>query len=64
MVGKSALAVNFINIYKQLLHQYSFAKKIQSKNVIREELCKILSYVKVSSKTLVKLTPVKESIFE
>jgi len=48
--------VNFINIYEQLLCRYCFAKKLQSQTVIREKLCKTLSYKK-TCKMLMKLTP-------
>jgi len=43
--------------YDQLMHQYSFAKKIQSQTIIREMLRKALWYENVSSKMLMKLTP-------
>jgi len=38
--------------YEQLMHPYSFDKKIQSKTVIREKLRKALSYKKVRIKCL------------
>jgi len=43
--------------YEQLLHQYSFAKKLQSQTVNREKLCTTLSYEKAARKMLVKVTP-------
>jgi len=43
--------------YEQLLSQYSFAKKFHSQNVSRKKLRKTLSYKKVSSNMLMKLTP-------
>jgi len=43
--------------YKQLLRQYSFAKKLQSQNVSREKLRKALLYKKGARKMLMKLTP-------
>jgi len=39
------------------LRQYSFAKKLQSQTVIKEKLCKTLSYKKGTHKMLMKLTP-------
>jgi len=39
------------------LHQYSFAKKLQSQNVSREKLHKALMYEKGESKMFMKLTP-------
>jgi len=41
----------------QLLRQSSYAKKLQSQTVIREKLCKSLSYKKGARKMLMKLTP-------
>jgi len=54
--GRGNLIVDFINIlqYEQLLRQYSFDKKLESQTVIREKLCKALSYEKGSSKVLMK----------
>ncbi len=43
--------------YEQRLSQYSFAKKLQSQTIIREGLCKDLSYKKDERKMLMKLTP-------
>jgi len=43
--------------YKQLLLRYSFTKKLQSQIVIKEKLSETLSYEKVESKMLMKLTP-------
>jgi len=45
-----------VNPTKQLLCRYSFAKKLQSQTVTREQLCKALSNQKGSCKTLKKLT--------
>jgi hypothetical protein len=42
VVENASPGVNFINIltfYKQLLGQYSFAKKTQTQTVIKEKLC-------------------------
>jgi len=44
--------------YKQLLRQYSFAKNLQSRMLIREKMSKAFSYEKVASKMLLmQLTP-------
>jgi len=43
--------------YELFLHQYSFAKKFQSQDVNRENLCKTLFYEKATHKVLMKLTP-------
>jgi len=47
----------FHQLYKQLLHRYSFAKKLQSQIVTREKLQKTLLYKKGVHKMLMKLTP-------
>ncbi len=44
--------------YEQLLHWYSFAKKLKSQTVRREKLGIALLYQKGMSKMLMKLTPV------
>jgi len=49
---------NAPTFYKQLFHQYSFAKRLQSQTLIREKLRKTLSYEKPAIKMLVKLKPV------
>jgi len=41
----------------QLLRWYSFIKKLPSRTVIREKLCKVLLYEKGTCKMLMKLTP-------
>jgi len=41
------------SFYKQLLRQYYFAKKLQSQNVIRENLCKTLLSEKGTTKMLI-----------
>jgi len=43
--------------YKQLLHQYSLEKKLQSQTIIIEKLCKALLYEKGKCKMLMKWTP-------
>jgi len=43
--------------YKQLLGQYSFAKKTQTQTVIKEKLRNTFAYKKAAQKTLMKLTP-------
>jgi len=43
--------------YKQLLRQYSFIKKFQTQNIVREKLQKALSYEKGACKMLMKLCP-------
>jgi hypothetical protein len=43
--------------YKQLLRQYSCAKKLQNQTVIREKLHKTLLDKKGTRKMLMKLTP-------
>jgi len=45
--------------YKQLLRQYSFAKKLQNQTVIREKLLKALLREKGAHKMLMKLTTVQ-----
>jgi hypothetical protein len=50
--------------YGELLHQYFFAKKLQSQTVIREKLHKALSYEKFVLKMLIKLTPELLSAFQ
>ncbi len=40
------------------MRRYCFDKKLHSQNVIKEKLCKMISYEEVRSKMLMKLTPV------
>jgi len=48
--------VNFINILHKLFCRFPFAKKSQSRTVIREKLCKTLLYEKCECKKLMKLS--------
>jgi hypothetical protein len=45
------------HFYKQLLHQYSCAKKVQTKILSTKKLLVLLLFKKASHKMLVKLTP-------
>jgi hypothetical protein len=49
--------VNFIKILRAAFTPIFFCQKLQSQTVIREKLRKALSYEKVESKVLMKLTP-------
>jgi len=47
MLVKMTLLVYFINIYEQLLRQYSFDKKFLSQTLFREKLSNAFSMKKV-----------------
>jgi len=47
----------------RLLHQYFFAKKLQSQTVTREKLPKALLYKKIEPKIWMKLTPFLVAFF-
>ncbi len=53
MVRQVSISSTF---YTHLLRQYFYAKIFQSQNATREKLCEALSYKKISSKGLMKLT--------
>ena len=50
-------------LYKLLLHQFPFAKKLQTQTVSKEKLHKTLSYKKAACKMLLKLTLVKRVVY-
>jgi len=61
---KSTLGMSILlTFYKQLLRQYSFAKKLQSQSVIREKLhFNTLSHKKAACKMLVKFLNTQGSL--
>jgi hypothetical protein len=46
----------------RILRQYFSAKKLQSQNVTREKVLKVLSYEKFPSKMLMKLIPLTHGV--
>jgi len=57
MILKLPSAVNFINILRAAFAPIFLRKKLQSQNITREKLLKILFLEKGAHKMLIKLTP-------